>query len=264
MTSLARITELRKAFGGVNAVAGVSLDIPTGSVVGLIGPNGSGKSTLMNLLSGQLDADGGSIEMFGRDVTRLRPERRAALGLARMFQQPRVVLTLTPLENIALGTWAATRGWASSISARRWRRSCEGAAAAAEEFEITDLLDRQTEQLSHVERRMIEMARIVAADARLLLLDEPMAGLDRDEKDLVVDRIRALHRADRTIVVVEHDVAVIRTLCDQVHCLARGELICTGTPDEVVDDPQVRQLYLGRSRTADRARQLETNGDTRR
>lgn len=244
----ASLIDVRRTFGGVVAVADVTLDIPLGHITGLIGPNGSGKSTLMNLLSGQLHPDSGEIRIFDRDVTRTRPERRAALGLARMFQQPRVVLTLSPLDNIALGVWASGRGWASAISPTRWRRSKTTALDAATSFGVTAMLDRETESLSHVERRMIELARIVASDAKLLLLDEPMAGLDRDEKALVVDRVRALRAPDRAIVIVEHDVATITSLCDTVACLARGSLIASGAPSEVVNDPQVRALYLGKSR----------------
>jgi ABC-type branched-subunit amino acid transport system ATPase component len=244
------LDDVHRRFGGVIAVAGVSLEVPVGEIVGLIGPNGSGKSTVMNLLSGQLEVDEGRIHMFGRDVTRMRPERRAQLGMSRMFQQPRLVLALSPLDNIALGTWAGRRGWRRSLSLRGWRHARTTARRVAETFDIADLLDGTTENLSHVERRMIEMARIVAADARLLLLDEPMAGLDRGEKERVVERVRALRSPDRAVVIVEHDVAVIAGLCDRVYCLARGQLIAAGTPAEVIEDPQVRELYLGRSRTS--------------
>lgn len=252
---------VRRTFGGVVAVSRVSFDVPVGEIVGLIGPNGSGKSTVMNLMSGQLEPDEGTVRVFGEDVTKMRPERRAQLGVARMFQQPRLVLSLSPLDNIALGTWASRRGWRSSVSPGRWRRARAAARQAAESLDVAELLDRETDNLSHVERRVIEMARIVAADAKLLLLDEPMAGLDRDEKDRVVERVKSLRAPDRAVVIVEHDVAVISGLCDRVYCLARGEVIAEGTPRHVVDDPQVRELYLGKSRSADR--ELEMNGEPR-
>jgi ABC-type branched-subunit amino acid transport system ATPase component len=257
-TSAATLDGVRRAFGGVVAVAHVSLEVGFGEIVGMIGPNGSGKSTVMNILSGQIEVDRGKVHILGHDATRMRPERRAQLGLARMFQQPRVVQALSPLDNIALGTWSRRRGLSAAVSPRRWSRARETARQAAEAFDVADLLDRDTENLSHVERRMIELARIVAADARLLLLDEPMAGLDRAEKDRVVERVHALRAPDRAIVIVEHDVAVISGLCDRVYCLARGELISSGTPQEVVDDPQVRELYLGKKRVPQNA--LDANG----
>ena len=257
----AALEGVRRAFGGVVAVAGVSLEVGFGEIVGMIGPNGSGKSTVMNILSGQIEVDRGTVRVLGRDATRMRPERRAELGLARMFQQPRVVQALSPLDNVALGTWSRRRGLSAAVSPRRWKRARQVARDAARAFEVADLLDRPTESLSHVERRMIELARIVAADARLLLLDEPMAGLDRAEKALVVERVRALRAPDRAIVIVEHDVAVISGLCDRVYCLARGELISSGTPQQVVDDPQVRELYLGKKREPEPT--LEANGGPR-
>lgn len=248
MTLSLDVRDLHKSFGGVRAVAGVSLEVRFGEVVGLIGPNGSGKSTLMNLLSGQLTADSGSIELGDADITRMRPEHRAELGLSRMFQQPRLIEGLTPLDNIAAGTWARRRGWVSALSMRRWRDARELGRRVARELGIEPLLERDTEQLSHIERRMVEIARAIAADAAVLLLDEPMAGLDRDEKLVVSNYIHALRSSDRAVVIVEHDVSVIADLTDRVYCLAMGEVITSGTPEQVIGDEQVRTLYLGTSR----------------
>jgi branched-chain amino acid transport system ATP-binding protein len=246
------LVDVRKRFGGVTAVAGVSAEARHGEITGLIGPNGSGKSTLMNLISGQLRADSGRISVNGRDVTRERPERRAANGLARMFQQARLIETLSPLDNVAIGAWATRRGPVAALSPRRWRTSRERARRAVEELGIGHLLDRSTESLTHVERRMLEIARLLSADATTLLLDEPMAGLDRAEKERATAAIRALRTPQRAVIVVEHDVPFVVDLCDRLTCLAGGAVISSGSPHEVAADPTVRAIYLGQAvETAD-------------
>ncbi len=247
------LVDVRKRFGGVTAVAGVSFDVHYGQITGLIGPNGSGKSTLMNLISGQLRTDSGHIYAGGREITRLRPERRAAAGLARMFQQARLVESLSPLDNVALGTWSTRRGWIASLSAKRWRESRAKAREVAATLAIEHLFDRETTSLTYVERRMLEIARLLCADARTVLLDEPMAGLDRAEKARATAAVRALKADDRTVIIVEHDVPMVVDLCDRIICLAAGEVISEGAPDEVAADERVRTIYLGQPPATERA-----------
>ncbi len=250
------LVDVRKRFGGVTAVAGVTFDAYYGQITGLIGPNGSGKSTLMNLVSGQLRADSGRIHAGGRDIASQRPERRAAGGLARMFQQARLVESLSPLDNVAIGTWSTRRGVLASLSARRWRDSRAKAREVAESLQIGHLLDRETTSLTYVERRMLEIARLLCADAKTVLLDEPMAGLDRAEKARATAAIRALRAPDRTVIIVEHDVPFVVDLCDRIICLAAGEVISVGTPAEVASDVRVRTIYLGEPAVIDAAPEM--------
>jgi branched-chain amino acid transport system permease protein len=252
MSAALTVEGVRKGFGGVVAVRDVSLTAPYGEVTGLIGPNGSGKSTVMNLIGGQLRIDGGRVLIGDTDATRMTPERRSALGVARMFQQPRLVDELEPLDNIALGAWVTGRGWARALSVRRWRRAKGAAREAAAELAVSHLLERRTRDLSHVERRMIEMARVLASGAKLLLLDEPMAGLDRREKELFADITRRLRGPERAVLIVEHDVALMRGLCDGMYCLAQGEVIAAGSAHDVVAAPEVRALYVGNSTVLER------------
>lgn len=241
-----RVLDVRKHFGGIAAVDGVSFEARVGEITGLIGPNGSGKSTTMNLISGQLIADSGQVLAAGRDITRLRPERRAAGGLARLFQQARLIESLSPLDNVALGHWSSTRGFFASMSASRWRDARQRARHAAEQLGISHLLARETTGLSYVERRMLEIARLLCADAKTVLLDEPMAGLDRAEKERATAAISDLRSPDRAILIVEHDVPFVVGLCDHVVCLAAGQVISDGGPHEVADDERVRTIYLGK------------------
>jgi ABC-type branched-subunit amino acid transport system ATPase component len=253
VTPALTVEGLHKAFGGVVAVRDVTLQAPYGEVTGLIGPNGSGKSTVMNLIGGQLRIDSGRVLVGDVDVTTMTPERRSALGVARMFQQPRLVDELGPLDNIALGSWVTGRGWARALSPRRWRRAKGKAREVAAELGISHLLTRRTRDLSHVERRMIEMARVLASGAKLLLLDEPMAGLDRREKELFAETTKALRGPERAVLIVEHDVALMRGLCDGMYCLAQGEVIAAGGAHDVVGAPEVRALYVGKSMALEHA-----------
>jgi branched-chain amino acid transport system ATP-binding protein len=240
-----RVRGLVKRFGGVAASDGVDLDVREGEVHALIGPNGAGKSTLVNQLSGALRPDAGTIAFDGRDITRLAMHRRVDAGLARSFQVTSVFARFTALDNVALAVQAR-----SGTSFAFWRPV---AAEAALFDEARALLARvglearasvEAASLSHGEQRRLEVALALATRARLLLLDEPLAGLDARESADLVALLREI-RAGATLLLVEHDMDAVFRLADRISVLVYGRVIATGTPAEIRADVEVRRAYLG-------------------
>jgi len=240
------VRELRRAFGGVVALDGVSLKIPEGERRAVIGPNGAGKTTLINVLAGELPPTGGAVRLGGRDVTGLRSWQRARLGLAHVYQRTELFPPLTARENVALAV-AARRGPyrvfrgpprsehadADAMLARVGLAGREGVLARA---------------LSHGERRQLELAVALAQSPRVLLLDEPTAGMSPVETARITELIVGLDRA-LTILIVEHDMDVVFRLADRVTVLHEGLVIADGTPAEVRGDALVHDVYLGKAVT---------------
>jgi branched-chain amino acid transport system ATP-binding protein len=249
---------LSRRFRGVTAVADVSLQVPAGARFGIIGPNGAGKTTLFNLLSGELRPSAGQVALFGRDVTRLRPYHRAALGLGRTFQVTRVFSDLTVLENLTLALHGLSR---SKLSLFRPWRSYRGliseAAELAGRFGLAGRLTAVAAELSHGEVRELEVLLALALKPRVLLLDEPAAGLSPAERVDIQALLTALP-PELTLIMIEHDIDLLRTVVDSAAVLHLGELVVQGPIREIQDDERVRELYLGRGAAARPAAEPDT------
>lgn len=250
--------DVEVAFSGLKALRGVSLQVHTGEVVGLIGPNGSGKTTLLNVLSGVYRATGGAVRLDAVDVTALATHRIAALGVARTFQNIRLFGNMTVLQNVAVG---------AALSADRPRGSALRATAMAvmAELDLTGIADRRAVTLPYGVRRRIEIARALAAAPRFLLLDEPAAGANEVESAELTDLIGAISRRHPLgILVIEHDLRLIMQLADRIVVLNEGAVIAQGNGEEVAADPAVREAYLGKRRahTQNPAAQYPTPPDS--
>ncbi len=227
------------------AVDGVVLSVEPGERRALIGPNGAGKTTLFNLISGDLSPSGGRIILFGRDVTNLPPHRRAALGLARTFQITNLFPSLTVLENLLLAVQALERTKLSLVRpVTSYPHLYERARAILDSVGLGDKEEEVVRNLSHGEQRQIEVAMALASRPRLLLLDEPTAGLSLAESRLMTGLLKRLD-AGITLLIIEHDMDVAFALTDRVTVLHNGKVVADGGRDEVKADPLVREIYLG-------------------
>jgi ABC-type branched-subunit amino acid transport system ATPase component len=242
MTSLLAIEGLTKRFGGVAAVEACSFAVEEGSVTALIGPNGSGKTTAFNLITGYLPADSGSVTFAGRAVRRPDPTRLARAGLARTFQRARVFSDLTVLENLAV---ALQQPWKSLLRQALGRAELERADALVEEFGLTRVAHDRAGSLSFGQRKLLEFASLLMGEPRLVLLDEPAAGVNPVMVEAIERHIRDLNARGLTFLVVEHDMHLVMRLSDTVIVLDHGTTIATGTPLQVQKDPLVLDAYLG-------------------
>ena len=242
---LLQITGLSKRFGGVVAADAITFDIPHGECHAVIGPNGAGKTTMIGLLAGELAPQGGNIRFEGRDVTALPVHNRSQLGLARSFQITSLFTDFTALDNVALAVQAHTghsfRFW---HDARREPALREPAREALDRVGLAARADTRVDKLSHGEHRQLEIAVALATKPRLLLLDEPMAGLGPDESARMIAMLRQL-KGCLTMVLVEHDMETVFALADRITVLVYGRVIASGDPAAVRADAAVREAYLG-------------------
>jgi branched-chain amino acid transport system ATP-binding protein len=242
---LLEIERLTKRFGGVIAADAISLALPAGELHAVIGPNGAGKSTLIGQLSGEVGSDGGRIRFDGKDITNLPVYRRCHLGLARSFQVTTLFPDFTALDNVALSVQAhaghSFRFWRNARSEMQLR---EPAQAALERVGLAERLSTLVADLSHGERRQLEIAMALAARPRMLLLDEPMAGMGREESSRLVELLRAL-KGTVTVLLIEHDIDAVFALADRISVLVYGRIIATGDSAAIRSDPAVREAYLG-------------------
>lgn len=236
--SLLSVTEVSKRFGGVVALDKVNIEISAGEILGLVGPNGSGKSTLINVLSGFYSADRGKVTFGGENATGIPAHRLAAMGIARTYQIPRPFGTMTPRQNIAV-----------SYMFGQSRHGLEDARGAAQEWlDFTGLggvADVKIGDLTLHQLKFLELARALATEPTLLLLDEVLAGLNPSEMNESVEMIRRIHARGITIIIVEHVVRAVTALCSRLVVLDQGRVISEGEPSQVMSDPAVVTAYLG-------------------
>ena len=238
-------SDIEMAFGGVKALDGVALHLAEGSWTGLIGPNGSGKTTMLNVLSGVYEANAGRIVLQGKDMTGQRPQAVARAGVVRTFQHPQLATSLTLQENVELGLdLLRMRGVALSRGEQR-----DAVADALGEFGCARFANLLPDQAPYGARKAAEIARAIVARPKVLLLDEPAAGLSREERTELVRSLQALARRMPRLAVclVEHDVQLVAATCSRLQALNFGKVIAVGPTHNVLADPQVREAYLGKS-----------------
>jgi branched-chain amino acid transport system ATP-binding protein len=244
--SVLRVRGLTRRFGGVVAVKDVELDIGSGERRAVLGPNGAGKSTLFNLIAGADTPTEGSIELFGSDVTRLGARQRTRMGLSRTFQTSRLLTGLTVEDNLYLAAIGVTGGRFRLLRTGRDRDARERAGRAAETVGMSDRLDALAGDLSHGEQRQLEIGLALVAEPRMLLLDEPAAGLSRAERQLLTSLLLSLDPGV-TMLLIEHDMDVALTVAERVTMMHDGAVIVEGTPAEIRSNSLVHDLYLGRA-----------------
>jgi len=234
-----------KAFGGFKAVDGVDVSIEAGSRRAVIGPNGAGKTTLFNLLTGMMTPDAGTVTFAGQDVTGLPPHRIAALGMTRAFQLTSIFSRLTVMRNVQVALMVAsgmtTRLWGAS-----WSQKTEEARAILTEVGLEELTDAPASTVSHGDQRALELAIALAGEPKLLILDEPTAGMAPAETRRTMELIRRI-TAERNITLLfsEHDMDVVFDTADRITVMYQGSVLVEGTPDEVRANPKVQEVYLG-------------------
>lgn len=246
------VSDIRLRFGGIAALDGVSFDVPAGQVVGLIGPNGAGKTTLFNVVGGVNRAQAGRVALFGEDVTGLRPFRLAGRGLVRSFQLARGLPSMSVFEHLMLygpdqpGERMGA-GLVRSLAARqREAELAETALGVARRLRLSHVIDNRVGALSGGQRKLLEIGRALMAAPRLMLLDEPAAGVNPTLAEEIGDHLLAIAAAGTSVLLVEHDMALVGRVCAHVIVMALGRRLAEGAFAEVRDDPLVQDAYLGR------------------
>ncbi len=233
------VRDVRRRFGGVVALDGVSFQVPRGSITGLIGPNGSGKTTLVNIISGMLGPTSGTVRLRGAEISGLPAHKIARMGLARTFQVVRPFANMTVLENVAVGAMFGGENRKSASEAM------EVAGAVLQRVGLGARADAPAEELPIMDRKRLELARALASKPEVLLLDEVLAGLRAGELEEAISLVRSVSETGVTMVIIEHVLRVIVSLCDQVVVINRGHKIAEGVPAAVMRDQAVIDAYLG-------------------
>jgi branched-chain amino acid transport system ATP-binding protein len=272
-TAVLTVSEVAVRFGGVSALTDTSLLVQPGTVTGLIGPNGAGKTTLFNVISGLQTPDRGTVHLFDTDITAMKPHRRARLGLARTFQRLELFGSLTASENVQVGLESTVKWWEWRHLRRAvpWKRGSTSAhgnvpdvgqppASGSLALATCDRLlegvglegrgGQQSSAMSTGLARMVELARALAIGPKLLLLDEPGSGLDESETAALGELLCKLAAGGMAVLLVEHDMDLVMSICDHIYVLDFGDVIASGTPDQIRSDPMVQAAYLGEAAPA--------------
>lgn len=236
---------LVKRFGGITATDNVTLNVAHGARHALIGPNGAGKTTLINLLTGVLEPTAGSMTLLGEDISRMAPHQRVHRGLVRTFQINQLFDSMTPLETLALvisqQNGLATQWWRAQVATISVASDCE---KLLEQFHLTDVMHQRTGHLSYGKRRLLEIAVALACKPRVLLLDEPVAGVPAGQREELLQTVAALPH-DVSVLLIEHDMELVFEFAKRITVLVNGAVLTEGTPHEIANDPQVKAVYLG-------------------
>ena len=244
---LLQLSDVTKSFGGIKALSGLSCEVRQGQIVGVIGPNGAGKTTLFNVITGAYRANSGNVFLDQQPITHWRPYRIARAGAVRTFQNIRLFSSMTVWEHLLVAQPGQGSLWRRALPTR-W---ADGAAIARAEqvlefFGLKDVRHQSARALSYGTQRKVEMARALTANPKLLLLDEPVAGMNHDEAEEIRHLMLRLRDGGLTILLIEHDMSFVMNLCDYLYVLDFGILIAKGLPDEVRSDPIVMDAYLGK------------------
>jgi branched-chain amino acid transport system ATP-binding protein len=241
---------LVKRFGGITATGNVTLNLHQGARHALIGPNGAGKTTLINLLTGVLEPTEGQIVLNGENITHLAPHQRVRRGMVRTFQINQLFASMTPLETLAL-VISQHRG----LGRRFWQalgadaRVTERAYALLEQFHLAEVMNQRTEHLAYGKRRLLEIAIALACEPRVLLLDEPVAGVPAGEREEILETVSALP-GDVSVLLIEHDMDLVFSFAKRMTVLVNGAVLTEGDPEAIAADPQVKAVYLGHGEAA--------------
>jgi neutral amino acid transport system ATP-binding protein len=245
MSALLSAQNISKAFGGVQALDGCSLDVEKGSITGLIGPNGSGKTTLFNVITGYVKPDSGTVTFNGRDITAARPDKVFALGVGRTFQLTRIFGRMSVVENMLVAT-QHDEGWLRGLTRSKSSKSEMDTAMEWLDFVgIARLAELQAGALSYGQRKLLELAYVLVADPDVILLDEPAGGVNLTLINGIAEKIRTLNKDGKTFLIVEHNMEFVMSLCSTVTVMHQGKNLVTGSPVEVRTNPLVLDAYLG-------------------
>jgi branched-chain amino acid transport system ATP-binding protein len=252
MKAILKTDKLTKHFGGLSAVQDLDLEVYEGEILGLIGPNGAGKTTVFNLITGFLPVTRGTVTFFGRDITGLAPYRISQIGISRLFQQGLTFWGMSVLDNVLVGFQKSHQAsLVSSVFRSRAARK-EEVRLVDKALELLDILGiralsgREPASLPHGHQMTLGLAIALASEPKLLLLDEPATGMNPSESDQMIHHIRQIRDHGVTIVIVEHDMRVVRNLCDRLVCMNFGKKLCEGDPPYVTSHPEVCEAYLGK------------------
>lgn len=250
MLAILQVSNLSKSFGGVQAVSNVSLEVREGEIVGLIGPNGAGKTTLFNMISHFLNYDEGEIHFLNQSLSQLSPQEIARMGILRTFQTPIGFPKLSCLENLLVVPAQIGEGIFSSIYRRKQslakeREIYDKAIALLKKINLYEKRNELADSLSAGELKLLELSRQLMMDPKLLMLDEPASGINPAMLERMVEHIQNLRQQGMTFLIIDHNLGFIMNICDRIYVLAQGELIASGKPEEIANDPTVKSVYLG-------------------